>query len=144
MKLFLFVLCYTAFVVNLQAQTKLYVEGTWKIKTLKDSGKMIEVGTKETTVTIDTKAKSILLYVGCNRITSGFEFITGDMIKPFKLVSTRKACQDYIDGLEVAAKEALEKTNSIRKNGTKIEFYKDAELLMVLERPATTTTKKKK
>lgn len=125
----------------LKAQTKPPVDGTWKIKSLKDSGKMTDVSAKETTVTISTKDKSLLAYVGCNRITTKFEFVTGDMVKPFQLVSTRKACKDNVAGLESATIYVLEQTNSVRKNGAKIEFYKDAELLMVLERQ--TTTKKK-
>jgi heat shock protein HslJ len=127
------------------AQTsKPYVEGTWKIKTLKDSGKMLDLAAKETTVTINTKGKSILAYVGCNRMTAAFEFITADIIKPFQLQSTRKACKEGVEGLESATRYVLEQTNSVRKNGARIEFFKDNELLMVLERPATDVKKKKK
>ena len=102
---------------------------------------MSDLSGKETTVKIDTKAKNILAYVGCNRMTANFEFITGDMVKPFQLTSTRKSCKD-LDALESATRYVLEQTNSVRKNGAKIEFYKDTELLMVLERP--TDNKKKK
>ncbi len=119
------------------------VEGTWKIKTLKDSGKMTDLSAKETTVSIDTKAKTILAYVGCNRMTAKLEFVTGDMIKPFQLASTRKACKGETEGLENATRYALEQTNSIRKNGARIEFFKDTELLMVLERPVDGKSKKK-
>jgi len=128
-------------VVSAQAQ-KPYVDGNWKIKSLKDSGKMTDVSAKETTVTINTKGKSILAYVGCNRMTANFEFITGDMVKPFQLVSTRKSCSESIEPLESATRYVMEQTNSVRKNGAKIEFYKDAELLMVLERPVDTKKKK--
>ncbi len=144
MKLFLLIFCLNIGGVSLMAQSRPYVEGTWKIKTIKDSGKMTDVAAKETTVTIDTKGKSMLAYVGCNRMTTKFEFITGDMIKPFQLVSTRKACQDGIDGLENATRYVIEQTNSVRKNGARIEFFKDTELLMVLERPVDTGKKKKK
>jgi hypothetical protein len=74
-------------------------------------------------------------------MTSNFEFVTGDMIKPFQLTSTRKSCKDT-DELESVLRLLLERTNSVRKNGARVEFYKDTELLMVLERP--TDTKKKK
>ncbi len=120
---------------NILKAQKPNVEGVWKIKSLKDSGKMIEVGTKETTVEMKTKEKSILVYVGCNRLTSKLEFITGDMVKQFELTSTRKACKESIDELESNTRYVLEQTNSIRKNGARIEFFKDNELLMVLERP---------
>jgi heat shock protein HslJ len=103
---------------------------------------MTDVSAKETTVTINTKGKSILAYVGCNRMTANFEFITGDMVKPFQLVSTRKSCSESIEPLESATRYVMEQTNSVRKNGAKIEFYKDAELLMVLERPVDTKKKK--
>jgi heat shock protein HslJ len=120
--------------------SKPQTEGNWKIKSLKDSGKMLDVASKETTVTINVKSKSILTYVGCNRLTATLEFITGDLIKPMQLVSTRKACKEDTEGLENATRYVLEQTNSVRKNGARLEFYKDNELLMVLERP---TDKKK-
>jgi heat shock protein HslJ len=127
----------------LYAQTsKPQTEGNWKIKSLKDSGKMLDVGTKETTVTISAKGKSILAYVGCNRLTANLEFITGDLIKPMQLVSTRKTCKGEEESLESATRYVLEQTNSIRKNGARLEFFKDNELLMVLERPVDTKKKK--
>ena len=119
------------------------VEGIWKIKSLKDSGKMIEVGSKETTVEMKSKEKSILVYVGCNRLTSKLEFITGDKIQPFVLSATRKSCKDNIETLESSTRYVLEQTNSIRKNGAKMEFFKDNDLLMVLERPVNNGKKKK-
>lgn len=140
MKLIMLLLCCSIGSLAL-AQSKPNVEGSWQIKTLKDSGKMTDLSGKETTVKIDTKAKNILAYVGCNRMTSNFEFVTGDMVKPFQLTSTRKSCKDS-DALESAIRLVFERTNSVRKNGARIEFFKDTELLMVLERP--TDTKKKK
>ena len=128
---------------NILKAQKPNVEGVWKIKSLKDSGKMIEVGTKETTVEMKTKEKSILVYVGCNRMTSKLEFITGDMIKQFELTSTTKACKEAIDALESNTRYVLEQTNSIRKNGARIEFFIDNELLMVLERPVVSGKHKK-
>lgn len=141
LKLFMLILCYSIGSV-MQAQTKPYVEGEWKIKTIKDSGKMTDVSAKETIVKIDTKGKSLLAYVGCNRMTSKFEFITGDMVKPFELMSTRKSCSGETENLESATRYVLEQTNSVRKNGAKIEFYKDTDLLMVLERPMNNKKKK--
>jgi heat shock protein HslJ len=122
--------------------SKPQTEGTWKIKTLKDSGKMLDIASKETTVEISVKGKSILAYVGCNRLTANLEFITSDLIKPMQLVATRKSCKGDTETLENATRYVMEQTNSIRKNGARLEFFKDNELLMVLERP--TDTKKKK
>lgn len=129
----------------LQAQiNNAVVEGVWKIKTLKDTGKMIDLGAKETDVTINTKGKSITVYIGCNHFSSKFEFITADKVKPFELTATRRSCSESLEGLESALRYALEQTNSIRKNGSKTEFYKDNELLIVLERSLDNSKKKKK
>jgi heat shock protein HslJ len=119
------------------------VEGVWKIKALKDSGKMIDLGAKETNVTINTKAKSITAYVGCNHFSSKFEFITADKIKSLELTATHKGCSDAEEALESTLRYALEQTNSIRKNGTKTEFYRDNDLLIVLERVVNGGKKKK-
>ena len=128
---------------SLQAQTtKPPVDGDWKIKSLKDSGKMIDLSAKETEVTINTKSKNIAVYIGCNHISSPFEFITADKIKPFVLTATRKSCSSLQD-LESALIYVLEQTNSVRKNGAKTEFYKDNDLLMVLERVVDNGKKKK-
>jgi len=125
---------------TLKAQ-KPVVDGVWKIKSVKDGGKLLDLSAKETTVEINVKAKTILAYVGCNRMNAKFEFITSDQIKPFALASTRKACHGETETIENATRYALEQTNSIRKNGARIEFFKDNDLLIVLERPAA---KKKK
>jgi heat shock protein HslJ len=141
-KLIVLLICCSIASTAVLAQSKPYVDGNWQIKTIKDSGKMIDLSGKETSVKIDTKAKSLMAYVGCNRMTSTLEFITSDIIKPFQLTSTRKSCKDT-DALESTTRYVLEQTNSVRKNGAKLEFYKDTELLMVLERPTDTKKKKK-
>jgi heat shock protein HslJ len=119
------------------------LEGNWKIKSFKDSGKMIDLGSKETHVEI-SKSNAMTIHVGCNHISSKIEFITADKIKPFELTATRKSCSEYLEGLESSLRYALEQTNSIRKNGTKVEFYKDNDLLIVLERKVESVKKKGK
>ncbi|HSZ24578.1 MAG TPA: META domain-containing protein [Cytophagaceae bacterium] len=131
------------FSVNMFGQSsKPQVDGSWKIKSIFESGKMIDMMAKETIVEISVKDKNILIYVGCNRITSKFEFITSDMIKPLQLVTTRKSCQSTITELESSVRYVLEQVNSVRKSGARVEFFKDTNLLMVIERP--TDVKKKK
>ena len=120
------------------------VDGAWKINSIKDSGKMIDLRATETTVEMNAKGKSILVYLGCNRLTAKLEFITGDKIKPFELAATRKACKDEKEQLESVARYVLEQTNSIRKSGAKMEFYKDNDILMVLERPVVNSKHHKK
>jgi heat shock protein HslJ len=141
-KLFLLVLIMSICVVSLKAQ-KPTVEGEWKIKSYKDAGKMIDASAKETNVTINTKAKTIHVHAGCNKLNANFEFITSDKIKPFQVVSTRKSCNGEAEVMETAVRYILEQTNSVRKNGAKIEFYKDNELLIVLERPVDNGKKKR-
>ncbi len=118
------------------------VEGNWKIKSLKDSGKITDLSAKETHIVITKNNMSV--HVGCNTISSKLEFITGDRIKPFELAATRKSCSESLQGLESSLRYALEQTNSIRKNGTKLEFYKDNELLIVLEKKIDSDKKKGK
>lgn len=143
-------LFFILFLASIFATSSLYAqaskpqtEGTWKIKSVKDSGKMLDVAAKETTVEISVKGKTILAYVGCNRLTANLEFITGDLIKPMQLMATRKACKGDTETLENATRYVMEQTNSIRKNGARLEFFKDNELLMVLERPTDDKKKKK-
>jgi heat shock protein HslJ len=113
-----------------------YSDGNWKIKSLKESGKLVDVSSKETSITINNKDESIAIFVGCNRLTSKLEFITGDRIKPFQFTTAnKKKCTAESQELESTTRYALEQTNSIRKQGARIEFYKDTELLIVLERP---------
>ncbi len=144
-KIFLIVSSLVISITALQAQSsKPVVEGSWKIKSLKDGGKMIDMSAKETSIAIDSKGKTLAAYVGCNRHSANFEFITSDMIKPLILTATRKSCSDNLEALESSLRFALEETNSVRKNGAKIEFYKSNDLLMVLERIVDNGKKKKK
>jgi len=126
----------TSISITFAQGSKPNTEGLWKIKSMKDSGKMAEVTTKENSILIENKTKKITVFVGCNRMSGTFEFVTGDIIKPIVLTSTRKACKGDLQGIEDNLRYVLEQVNSIRKNGARIEFFKDAELLMVLERPA--------
>ncbi len=126
---------------TLYAQSaKPVVEGTWKIKSLNDSGKMIDHGARETNVVI--AKNNMTIHVGCNHVSTKIEFITADKIKPFDISATRKSCSEHHQNLESTLRYALEQTNSIRKNGAKIEFYKDNDLLIVLEKKTEQVKKK--
>jgi heat shock protein HslJ len=109
-------------------------DGVWIIKEITVDANLTKVTEKNANVVIDSKKKTILVYVGCNRITSNLEFVTGDMIKPMVITSGGKNCKDKLTELEDNLTIILKQTNSVRKNGKKLEFYKGIELLMVLER----------